>query len=152
MTEPRYKLNAELTAAKVFDDEAIVINVVTGRYYDLEGTGAYAWMMLTAGASMADVAAALCQRFDVDLETARRDVERLVERLLAEELIVADSDVVRPAQATPSVTVRAPYSPPALATYTDMEDLLTVDPPLPAGYLPDFPASDDATETSSPHS
>jgi hypothetical protein len=132
----RYRINDELTAAKVFDDEAIVINVVTGRYYDLEGAGALAWAMLTAGASASEVAAAMVASFDVDAATARSDVDGLVERLLAEELIVPAPDVPAPAAAPPAAAERAPYDAPALVTYTDMEDLLTVDPPLPAAYTP----------------
>lgn len=139
MTETRFRINDELTAAKVFDDEAIVINVVTGRYYDLEGTGALAWTLLVAGASAAEVSRALVERFEVDAVTAGADVDALIERLLAEELIVAapeaSASAAHPPPASPPVG-RIPYAPPALATYTDMEDLLTVDPPLPAAYTP----------------
>src|SRR3989454_12848211 len=93
----RFRINDEFTAAKVFDDEAIVINVVTGRYYDLEGSGALAWTMLTAGATPGEVAEALAASFDVDAATARRDVDALVERLVAEELIVPAPDTPAPA-------------------------------------------------------
>jgi hypothetical protein len=131
----RFRINDELTAAKVFDDEAIVINVVTGRYYDLEGTGALAWTMLSAGASAAEVGETMAAAFDVDAAAARRDVDALVDQLLAEELIVPAPDASAPA--APAVTAaRGTYQPPALVTYTDMEDLLTVDPPLPAAYTP----------------
>jgi hypothetical protein len=132
---PRFRINDELTAAKVFDDEAIVINVVTGRYYDLEGTGALAWAMLVAGASPEEVAGTLAERFQVDAATARADVDALVEGLLAEELIVAAPDATPP-PSDPPPAERARYARPELVTYTDMEDLLTVDPPLPAAYTP----------------
>jgi hypothetical protein len=150
MNGSRFVLNTELAAAKVFDGEAIVINVVTGRYYDLEGTGALAWTLLTAGASVDEAADALSQRFEVDVETARGDLEALVQRLLAEELIVADGDAAAPAPATDAPSVRAPYFAPTLVTYSDMEELLTVDPPLPAGYTPDFPSPVEASESGNP--
>ncbi len=51
--EPRHALNGEVATAKVIDGEAIVINVVTGRYYSLEGPGALAWALLAAGATLA---------------------------------------------------------------------------------------------------
>jgi hypothetical protein len=91
--------------------------------------------MLTAGASASEVAAAVTASFDVDAAAAGSDVDALVERLLAEELIVPAPDVPAPA-APPATGGRAPYRAPALVTYTDMEDLLTVDPPLPAAYTP----------------
>jgi hypothetical protein len=133
---PRFRINDELTAAKVFDDEAIVINVVTGRYYDLERSAALVWTMLTGGASADEVTTAICERFDVDAATARPDVHALVDELLAEELIVPAPDASPPPTPPRADSGRAPYSTPALATYTDMEDLLTVDPPLPAAYTP----------------
>jgi hypothetical protein len=135
VSDPRFRINDELTAAKVFDDEAIVINVVTGRYYDLEGTGALAWTMLSAGASAVEVGEAMAAAFDVDAAAARRDVDALVDQLLAEELIVPAPDASAPV-APVATAAGGSYQPPALVTYTDMEDLLTVDPPLPAAYTP----------------
>jgi hypothetical protein len=136
VTDFRFRLNDELTAAKVFDDEAIVINVVTGRYYNLEGTGAVAWTLFSAGASAQEVADALAQGFEVDPATARRDADALLDRLLSEELLLPDPDAETPASAEPPADGRPPYTAPALTAYADMEDLLTVDPPLPAAYTP----------------
>src|SRR5687767_14567667 len=127
---PRFRINDELTAAKVFDDEAVVINVVTGRYYDLEGSGALAWTMLSSGASAQEAADAFVAHFEVDAATASRDVDALVDQLLAEELVVPAAEASAPSAPAPPGE-RGPYAAPALATYTDMEDLLTVDPPLP---------------------
>jgi len=132
---PRFRINEELTAAKVFDDEAVVINVVTGQYYDLGGSGALAWIMLSAGATPDEVADAFADHFEVDPGVARADVEALVDQLLAEELIVAAPDVSAPMRPERPAE-RAPYSPPAMTIYRDMEDLLTSDPPLPAAYTP----------------
>ena len=131
----RFRINDELTAAKVFDDEAVVINVVTGRYYDLEGSGALAWSMLAAGASLDEVVEAFVEHFEVDPGVARADVEALVSKLLAEELIVAAPEVSAPPRPE-RPSERSRYSPPAMTTYNDMEDLLTSDPPLPAAYTP----------------
>ena len=133
--DQRFRVNDELTAAKVFDDEAIVINVVTGRYYDLEGSGALAWTMLAGGATAGETATALAASFDVDAGAALGDVDERVGRLRAEELIVPASDAPPPTP-PPAPAERAEYHAPELVAYTDMEDLLTVDPPLPAAYTP----------------
>jgi hypothetical protein len=127
----RFRVNDALTAAKVFDDEAVVINVVTGRYYDLEGSAALAWSMLSAGGSPDEVVHAFVDHFDVDPGVARPDVDALVDQLLAEELVVAAPDLSPPPPPEPP-SERSPYSPPAMTIYSDMEDLLTSDPPLPA--------------------
>ncbi len=68
---PRYAVNSEVAVAKVIDGEAIVINVVTGRYYSLEGPSATAWQLLAGGATAEEAGAALAAAYDVDAETAR---------------------------------------------------------------------------------
>jgi hypothetical protein len=132
----RYRINDELTAAKVFDDEVIVIHVATGRYYDLEGVGAEVWTMIGDGATAGEIAAGLAATYDVEEGTAREDVERLLESLRAEDLVAADGASLpakQPAEASAQAALR-PYEPPRLTTYTDMEDLLAADPPMPAPY------------------
>ncbi len=132
---PRFRANEALTAAKVFDDEAVIINVVTGRYYDLEGSGALAWTLLSTGAAPDEVADVFVEHYDIDRAVAARDVDALVDQLVTEELLVAGSDLsAPPPPERPSE--RSPYSPPAVTIYSDMEDLLTSDPPLPAAYTP----------------
>jgi|1186.fasta_scaffold1292175_2 hypothetical protein len=147
--EPRYALNTEAVAAKVIEGEAIVINVVTGRYYSFEGPSAVAWTQLSAGATVAATADAIVGRYAVDAPTARGHVAALVEQLLASDLLVLDGatvgngttaaaalDALGEAPAAP-----LPYAPVALTAFDDMEDLLAFDPPLPAPELPDGPWS-----------
>ena len=40
----RFRLASERAVAKVIDEDAIVIDTITGRYYSLEGPGEAAWM------------------------------------------------------------------------------------------------------------
>ena len=132
MAHVRYRVNSELTAAKVFDDEVVIINTVTGRYYDLGGTGVLVWSLVTDGASVSEIAAALSAAHEVSESTATEDTEALIQRLLEEGLVVADGSA--PAARLPAARARSadPYEPPSLTTYTDMEDLLAADPPLPS--------------------
>ena len=130
-------MNTELTAAKAFDDEVVIINTATGRYYDLTGSGPLVWTLLERSASVEEIVAALVASYGVSDTTAREDVEQLVEGLLAEDLVVEDGSVagdgehdVRPPSAS------GEYATPTLTTYTDMEALLAADPPLPAAGAP----------------
>ncbi len=138
MSEPRFRINAETTAAKVFDDEVVVINTVTGRYYDLEGTGALIWFMLDAGSTLAEIAASLSAAFGVPDASTRADAGRMLDQLVTEGLIVADGTGPAAADRSefPQTIPHGPYEPPALTTYTDMEDLLAADPPLPLAPPP----------------
>jgi hypothetical protein len=130
--DTRHRLNAEVVTAKVIDGEAIVINVVVGRYYSLEGASGIAWVLLAGGATPSETGAALAERYDVDLAAATADAERLLEELLAEELVLpAPAVAAAPALDSP-LGVSESDAPLRLETFRDMEDLLAFDPPLPA--------------------
>ena len=127
----RLELQSDDVAAKVIDGEALIMNVSNGMYYSLTGTGAVAWELLAAGCTLADAAAAMHVRFEVSEERALADLGMLADRLLAEGLVrsslgVSDSEGARVASAG-----RLPYEAPTLESYSDMADLLALDPPMP---------------------
>lgn len=134
MPTARFRVNTELTAAKAFEDEVVIINTATGRYYDLTGSGPLVWTRLQDGASVDDIVASLAAAYDVPESTAREDVERLLDELSEEQLVVSDEGVAAGDghhEPGPASTA-GEYAPPALTRYTDMEDLLAADPPLPS--------------------
>lgn len=132
----RLRLNHDAVTGKVIDGEAVIINVVTGRYYSLEEAGCVAWVQLTAGASADDVVTAITERYDADPGQVARDLEALVEELRAEELLLpaGETDSSFASAETPLAPVDGeprPYDGLRLQTFRDMEDLLAFDPPLP---------------------
>ncbi len=135
MPAARFRVNADLTAAKAFDDEVVIINTATGRYYDLSGSGVLAWSMLERGASVDEIGHVLADAYGIPDATARDDVQQLVDQLSAEDLVVSDEAgaAANGHELTQPPPGAGDYSPPTLATYTDMEDLLAADPPLPSG-------------------
>jgi hypothetical protein len=127
----RYRLAADRAAAKVIDGEAIIIDLITGRYYSLEGPGADAWSLLAAGVPVAEVAGGLSASYEVDRDVALADTARLARQLLDEQLLApADGDQPNPPELA-SAPERKPYRAPELTVFRDMEDLLAFDPPLP---------------------
>jgi hypothetical protein len=129
----RHRLNHGIAASKVMEGEAIVINAVNGRYYSLDEAGCVAWVHLADGTELAGVVSAIVGRYDAEPAVVRADVVALAQQLVGEDLLVvadapmeaADESVLPPASA------RLPYVTPELVTFTDMEDLLAFDPPLP---------------------
>ena len=132
----RFRLNEGTATGKIIEGEALLINVVTGRYYSLADAGCVAWVHLSSGGSLEEAVAAIVDRYDVDAGAVSDDVRALVEELLAEELLVEagsshavdapDEDSLPPRGAT-----RRRYTGVELLTFRDMEDLLAFDPPLP---------------------
>ena len=96
---------------EVFDGEAVLINLRLGRYYALDERGTAAWRAISAGTSLA----ALSE------ERPGEDVVSFLVRLVEEELVVV-SGAALPA---PSPNGRPV---PGIEVFTDLEDLLTLDP------------------------
>jgi len=143
----RYRVHDEEVAAKVIDGEAIIINLTTGVYYSLDPTGSEVWSLLEAGHDLDAIAGHLGGRYDVPASTCRGDVERLVDQLLDEKLIVATD--AGPQGALPAGDrSQRDYSAPRLDIYRDMGDLLALDPPVPG--LEPIPWDDPLEESRDP--
>ena len=102
----RYRVREEEIAAKVFDDEVVMINLATSSYYGLSGCGRPIWILMAAGWSSTEMAERMTEAFGVDGDVAARDIDALVDRLIADGLIEEDPDL-RP---DPAVSSALPKS------------------------------------------
>jgi hypothetical protein len=114
--------------ARSFGDEVVVANFVTGVYYSLLGSAAQVWEGLMAGQPLDRVSQELAAVGGLDAPACAAAADKLVSDLLAEGLIVADAapdaGVWSPAPALPGER----YDLPVLERFTDMQDLLLLDP------------------------
>ncbi len=111
---------------ETIDGEAILIHLVTGTYYSLDGTGAEVWGALTSGADQDVLLAAACERYDGDPADVGDAVSRLAEQLLGDGLLVECDP--RPPEGPLFPAGRVQFAPPVLHTYTDMQEFMLVDP------------------------
>ena len=124
--------NEEEVVAKLIEDEAILINLVSGVYYSMDGSGARVWSLIEAGAGVEAIVATLASEYGVPLPRVNEDVHRLVAELLEQRLVFeADSAVVTGPTDRPVAAEKRDYVAPSLNIYTDMGDLLALDPPVP---------------------
>jgi coenzyme PQQ synthesis protein D (PqqD) len=120
--------------AKVMDGEAVIINLSTGIYYSSDHVGAAMWELIEKRYSLDEVAAAIAARYDVPRALVQDDVVSLGGELLQHELVVvATEEPQEPVRSAPASAGadKLPYKSPQLQVYTDMEDLLALDPPTP---------------------
>lgn len=111
------------------DNETIVINQLTGAYYSMDGPAAFVWEMLAAGTTIGQLVDALGARFEGTSPDLEREVGGFIDRLMAEELVVAaDSATPTDAPIADPGQPRLPFSGFNLQRYTDLEVLLLVDP------------------------
>ena len=114
------------------DGEAILVNPGNGMYYSMERVAAAAWEMLAAGHGLDQGAQALSERYQVSAEQARTDLEQLVGELLKAELVRGETGGSPPPLESPSPSEALPYTAPTLTSYSDLGDLLALDPPVPS--------------------
>lgn len=82
-----YRLNSDVVATSLGDEETVLLNVKTRRYYSLNETGTRIWHVLADGGTLEDVITSLNDEYDIDAEELRRYVETHVAELIAEGLI-----------------------------------------------------------------
>ena len=71
------------------EGEAVILGLADGVYYGLDGVGAMVWELLREPRSVAALRDAVTARFDVDAETAERDLLALLEELAERGLVEA---------------------------------------------------------------
>jgi Coenzyme PQQ synthesis protein D (PqqD) len=76
------------TLVQTLEDRAVVVNMLTGRCWELNATGVAIWMRLVDGASVAETANAISARYSVPADVATKDVLALVGSLVSEGLLV----------------------------------------------------------------
>jgi hypothetical protein len=85
-TPPTPKLRAGVAATET-EDGMVLLDERTGRYWQLNATGAFVLQTLLAGGTCQDAAAALAERYPSEAERAATDVTAFTERLLAAGLL-----------------------------------------------------------------
>ena len=122
----------EEIAAKVIDGEAIIINLANGVYYSMDKVGALVWDFLQAGHALEEAIKAVTRRYDISRSQAESDIQRLVQELVRENLVVSSEDGRSVAvEEVSGPQDKLSYEAPKLNIYRDMGDLLALDPPVP---------------------
>ena len=122
-----WEINAPAVSGEVIDGEAIILHLPHGHYFSTEGSGALIWAGVEQRLPVTAIARALATHYTLDGEAAHAAVEGFLATL-------AELDLVRPgAGGAPDAELALPqanggYGPPQIAVYTDMEDLLLLDP------------------------
>ena len=113
--------------SKVFGDEVVVLDMKTGTYFSLRGSGVEIWTLIEENASSARIVEALEARYDAPGSEIATAVYALVDELTEAELIVGDTSIDFGGPA-PQVAEKAPFSVPEVERFTDMQELLLLDP------------------------
>lgn len=123
----RLQVNAPRVIHETIDHEVVIIDLTTGTYYSLEGTAEEIWTLLAQGVPTEHLSAILLARYEDDPAVVSSAIERFVDQLLAEVLVVPDSRSPAVVAATGAGPKR-PFVPPQLERFTEMQQLIALDP------------------------
>jgi hypothetical protein len=125
----RFRINMPPVIHQTLDGEVIVVNLDSGVYYSLVGSAAGVWASLEEGASAGQAVEDAVGRYDAPRQVVEAAVTRFVDELHEEGLIVeAGAEEPRPAAAVADGAAHLPFAAPVLDRYTDMQELLILDP------------------------
>jgi hypothetical protein len=113
--------------SKVFDDEVIVLDMKSGTYFSLRGSGVDVWKLIEANASAASISETLEGRYDGADDEIATAVDSLLDELAASALIVADPSL-DPSSPISGAGERVRFAAPQVERFTDMQELLLLDP------------------------
>jgi hypothetical protein len=131
----RFRINSPHVVAETLEGEATIVDLESGTYYALNESGSLIWDRLVAGTEPQEAAENLASAYGLEPDEAAEAVRELIDRLQEAKLIVDASDSPSngsgpgPAAAASGYPTNGrPYAAPELSTYTDMQELLLLDP------------------------
>jgi Coenzyme PQQ synthesis protein D (PqqD) len=128
--ETRFRLNAPNVIAETIEGEAILVDLRTGNYYSIQGSGSQIWGALVQGVAAGRVAEEVAKAFSIERAEAEAAVSSLSEELEREGLIVPldDGEGQEPSPSLQLSSNGQVFSAPVVEKYTDMQDLVLLDP------------------------
>jgi hypothetical protein len=125
--ESRFRINAPLVTHQVIDGEVIILNLDNGYYYSLADSAAIIWQSLN-GAPLQDVVASVARFYDAASGEIEKQTTDFIGQLVQENLIVAVEEWPFEITTPETPSAKTSFKSPFLEKYTEMSDLLLVDP------------------------
>lgn len=122
-----FRVNSPPVVLETVDEETIIVNLETGSYYDLGHVGSHVLRVLEAGGEVDAVVGSVARRYSAGTERVDGPVRSLIDELVAEGILIEASPNGGDPASEPEPSARA-YEDPKLGKYTDMQELLLLDP------------------------
>ncbi len=118
---------------ETIDGETIIIDLATGTYFSLQGAAPAIWSALAEGETATGVVRRLSQAYVAEPGEIESAVEGFLRELEREQLIATGSNgngagVMPAPSGDRDGAERSPLAPPKLEKYTDMQDIILLDP------------------------
>ena len=130
----RFKINIPDIIHETIDNEVLIIEFNSGNYYSLKEVGAEIWAGLVKGANSCEIISEISKKYTGSQEDIIRCVTQLIGELIQEKIITPvptnqTQDLNQIGKVDFADKVENPaFSCPELQKYTDMQELLLLDP------------------------
>jgi hypothetical protein len=127
MRSRRFRVNEPKVLSETIDGVVIVLNFENGHYFSLNGPATFVWNQLARGCSLDAVAATLAARHGREPAAIEATLAEFVASLESEALLrPAEPDLPEPP--APEAPPEGDLAAPGFEKFTDMEQLLLLDP------------------------
>jgi len=124
--QSRFRVDSARFAHEDVDGEVIVIDMDAGTYFSMRDTAAAVFLLMVQGLPVDAAVGALATACSSEPGQIEAPVAEFIAQLASEAILVPRSDEPDAAE-IPALPAMA-FKPPALEKFTDMQDLLTLDP------------------------
>jgi hypothetical protein len=132
--QTQYRVNTPDVIYENVDNEVLIIEFNTGNYYSTNNSGGEIWELLAAGAPVSEIIQNMRAKYNAGNGDIKAAVNQLISELLEENLISPEK--IEPGSAsghaaginTSASSERLDFEPPVLQKYSDMQELLLLDP------------------------
>lgn len=135
MSDKRFRVNSPAVTHETIDGEAVIINLDSGNYYSLVDVGSFIWGLINSGNSASEVLNRISEIYQGDAADIGQGVQELLAQLQQENLIVPlesanspDRSQMSQEHTSENSHQKLPFTQPLLQKYSDMQELLLLDP------------------------
>jgi hypothetical protein len=124
-----FRILAGAVVSEIIDGEAVIMQMRTGHYFSTRGTGAELWDLLQRGVDLQTSARLFSDASGRSLDEIASAIDAFVADAARHQLgesVEVTSTTDADLQAMPALS--AAWSAPVIEVFTDMEDLLLLDP------------------------
>ena len=133
----RFRINNPKVIHETIDGETVIVNLDSGNYYSLDAIGADIWEYIVKNISIPGIIGTIASRYTGEREEIERAVNQFVDEMQRENLIAVNESQEfvnmnevydNPGNVTEQMKEHGIFTPPVLNKYSDMQDLLLLDP------------------------
>jgi hypothetical protein len=132
VSDRQFVINAPAVVSEIIDGEVVIMNLTSGNYYSSDSSGAVIWRWIDEGKTFGDIERLLSLRYDAGAEDITAALtaffDRLIEERLVREIALMPTPTADNGHALNGAAGRERFVAPELHVYTDMQDLLLLDP------------------------